>query len=284
MTTWNPRHLPYPLLAPWNDDYGDNTFGAIVPQAVLNNGAEISFTIKYNLTSQYIRELIAEGKATYVALVTCSKTSSRNAYVTNQNQDEDVHVLNASDYSEEFRLFPYVVAMQRINGFTSDEHAEEFKQFKPDGFDIAPASILAVGQGSRIVLEAGSPYSVIDLVNNPQIENGMFKVDLEEQRIKIHVSPNDKNQIEALRDKGRHSAEMSTLFPAIYLHAVTEALRNLSEHPDAGWAFTIKQSLEERNIVADDEELKNNALTYAQQLLAKPVGKLLTAFVNKEED
>ena len=283
MTTWNPRHLPYPLLAPWNDDYGDNTFGAIVPQAVLNNGAEISFTIKYNLTSRYIRELIAEGKAKYVALVTCSKTSSRNAYMT--NQDEDVHVLDASDYSEDFRLFPYVVAMSQINGFTSDEHAEEFKQFKPDGFDIAPASILAVGQGSRIVLEAGSPYSVIDLVNNPQIENGMFKVDLEEQRIKIHVSPNDKNQIEALRDKGRHSAEMSTLFPAIYLHAVTEALRNLSEHPDAGWASTIEQSMRERNIDADDyEELRNNALTYAQRLLENPVGKLLTAFMNKEED
>ena len=284
MTTWNPRHLPYPLLAPWNDDYVDNTFGAIVPQAVLNNGAEISFTIKYNLTSQYIRELIAEGKATYVALVTCSKTSSRNAYMT--NQDEDVHVLDASDYSEEFRLFPYVVAMRRINGFTSDEHAEEFKQFKPDGFDIAPASILAVGRGSRIALEeGGSPYSVIDLVNNPQIENGMFKVDLEEQRIKIHVSPNDKNQIEALRDKGRHSTEMSSLFPAIYLHAVTEALRNLSEHPDAGWASTIEQSMRERNIDADDyEELRNNALTYAQRLLENPVGKLLTAFMNKEED
>ena len=283
MTTWNPRHLPYPLLAPWNDDYGDNTFGAIVPQAVLNNGAEISFTIKYNLTSQYIQELIAEGKAKYVALVTCSKTSSRNAYAT--NQDEDVHVLDASDYSEDFRLFPYVVAMQRINGFISDEHAEEFKQFKPDGFDIAPASILAVGQGSRIVLEAGSPYSVIDLVNDPKVENGMFKVDLEQQRIKIHVSPNDKKQIEALRDKGRHSAEMSTLFPAIYLHAITEALRNLSEHPEAGWASTIEQSLEERNIAADDyEELRNNALTYAQQLLENPVGTLLTAFVNKEED
>lgn len=283
MTTWNPRHLPYPLLAPWNDDYGDNTFGAIVPQAVLNNGAEISFTIKYNLTSRYIRELIAEGKATYVALVTCSKTSSRNAYAT--NQDEDVHVLNASEYSEEFRLFPYIVAMSQINGFISDEHAEEFKQFKPDGFDIAPASILAVGQGSRIVLEAGSPYSVIDLVNDPKVENGMFKVDLEEQRIKIHVSPKDKKQIEALRDKGRHSAEMSTLFPAIYLHAITEALRNLSEHPEAGWASTIEQSLEERNIAADDyEELRNNTLTYAQRLLENPVGTLLTAFVNKEED
>lgn len=283
MTTWNPRHLPYPLLAPWNDDYGDNTFGAIVPQAVLNNGAEISFTIKYNLTSRYIRGLIAEGKANYVALVTCSKTSSRNAYMT--KSDEDVHVLNASDYSEEFRLFPYVVAMQQINGFISDEHAEEFKQFKPDGFDIAPASILAVGQGSRIVLEeGGSPYSVIDLVRDPSVENGLFKVDLEQQRIKIHVSPNDKNQIEALRDKGRHSPEMSTLFPAIYLHAVTEALRNLSAYPDAGWVSTIKQSLEERNIDVDDEELKNNALTYAQQLLAKPVGTLLTAFMNKEED
>ncbi len=284
MTTWNPRYLPYPLLAPWNDDYGDSAFGASMPHdAVLSSNGEISFTIKYNLTSPYLRQLIAEGKANYVALITCSKTSSRNAYPT--NQDEDVHVLDANDYAEEFRLRPYVVAIKPINGFTSDEHAEEFKQFKPDGFDIVPASILAVGEESRITLKEGdNPYSIIDLVSNPKIENGVFDMNWDEQRIKIQVSPNDKKQIEAIRKKGNADAEMATLFPAIYLHAITEALRKLSEYPDLGWASSIRQSLEKLDITADDEELKNNALKYAQQLLENPVGKLLTAFANKEEE
>ena len=283
MTTWNPRYLPYPLLAPWNDDYGDSAFSAIVPQAVLSNGTAISFTIKYNLTSQYLQELIAEGKANYVALVTCSKTFSRNTYPS--NQDEDVHILDAANYTEEIRLFPYVVATQRINGFTSDEHAEEFKQFKPDGFNIAPASILAIGEEKRITLkEDNNPYSIIDLVSNPKIDNGVFDMNWDEQRIKIQVSPDNKKQIEAIRKKGNADAEKATLFPAIYLHAITEALRKLPEYPDSGWASSIRRSLEKLDITADDEEVKSNALKYAQQLLENPVGKLLTAFANKEEE
>lgn len=284
MTTWNPRYLPYPLLAPWNDDYGDHAFGASMPhEAVLSSNAEISFTIKYNLTSPYLRKLIDEEKANYVALITCAKTSSRNAYPS--NQDEDVHVLDANDYTEEIRLFPYVVAMKRINEFAAGEHAEEFKQFKPNGFDIAPASILAIGKENRITLtENDTPYSIIDLVSNPKIENGAFDINWDEQRIKIQVSPDDKKRIEAIRKKGNADAERATLFPAIYLHAVTEALRKLSECPDSGWTSSIRQSLEKLDIAADDEELKNNALKYAQQLLENPVGKLLTAFANKEED
>lgn len=213
MTTWNPRYLPHPLLAPWNDDYGDSAFSAIVPQAVLSNGAAISFTIKYNLTSPYLRTLITEGKAKYVALITCAKTSSRNAYPS--NQDEDVHVLNANDYAEKFILIPYVVAMQRIKDFTSDEHAEEFKQFKPDGFEIAPASILAVGEESHITLkEDNNPYSIIDLVSNPKIDNGVFDMNWDEQRIKIQVSPDNKKQIEAIRKKGQRRRRKSHTIPS----------------------------------------------------------------------
>ena len=34
MAGWNDRHLPHPLLAPWTDDFGPRSFGAIVPHAV----------------------------------------------------------------------------------------------------------------------------------------------------------------------------------------------------------------------------------------------------------
>ena len=281
MTTWNSREIPYPLLAPWTEDYGDKEFGVQVPHAVLNNGKEISLTIQYRLTSRYLLELVSAGKAQYLALVSCSKTSMRSAYPSTQHQD--VHVLEATDYSESIELRPYLVATENIVGFTSDEHAPEFGLFKHDGFDILPTSILAVGELSRVTLEDGdSPNSVIDLVSDPQIEDGRFEVDLTDHRIKVYVSPNDKNQIEAIRDRDKGFA-MATLFPSIYLCAVTEALRNLSEYPEARWADTMRRSLTKHNIEADDEALKDNALSYAQTLMEKPVEMLLTA-VNDQED
>ena len=282
MTTWNDRLLPHPLLAPWTDDYPEASFTAQVPHAVINNGEQLNLTIKYHLTSQSLRELVSVGKAQYVSVVACPKTFNRNSYPC--DHEDDLCILDAHDYSEELRLTPYVVAKKPIDGFTSAELAEEITQIKPDGFHIPVGSILAVGHSTEIELEeGGSPFAVIDLVEDPMVDQGTFTVELDDNRIKVYMAPNDKARIEALRQHGQHSWEMAVLFPSIYLHAVAEALRNLAEYPESRWCRTMRRALERHNIIADDEQLKSNALTYAQTLMEKPVGTLMTA-LNREED
>ena len=282
MTTWNDRLLPHPLLAPWTDDYPEASFTAQVPHAVINNGKQINLTIKYHLTSRSLRELISEGKAHYVSLVACAKTFSRNSYPC-ENED-DLCILDAQEYAEELKLTPYVVAKQQIEGFTSAELAEEIIHFKPDGFHIPAGSILAVGNSTEIELEeGGSPFAVIDLVADSNVASGMFKVDLDDNRIKVYMAPVDKDQIEALRQHGEHSWEMAVLFPSIYLHAISEALRNLADYPEHRWARTMQRALERHNVMVDDDELKANALTHAQTLMERPVGTLLKALGREEE-
>lgn len=282
MTTWNDRLLPHPLLAPWTDDYPEANFTAQVPHAVINNGKQINLTIKYHLTSQSLRELISEGKAQYVSLIACAKTFSRNSYPC--DHEDDLCILDAQDYSEELKLTPYVVAKQPIEEYASDEFATEITHIKPDGFHIPEGSILAVGNSTEVELEeGGSPFSVIDLVADPRVDSGTFKVDLDDNRIRVYMAPGDKDRIEALRQHGEHSWEMAVLFPSIYLHAVAEALRNLADFPDSRWSRTIRRALERHNIIADDEDLKSNALTHAQTLMERPVGTLMTA-LSREED
>ena len=82
---------------------------------------------------------------------------------------------------------------------------------------------------------------------------------------------------------GQNSTEMAILFPSLYLHAITEALRNLSEHSHRRWAQTIMKALERNDIDMDLDELQINALTYAQTLMEKPVGTLMTALDREEE-
>ena len=282
MTTWNDRLLPHPLLAPWNDDYTDATFNAQVPHAVLNNGERINLTVKYHLTSQALRELVANGKAQYVGLIACAKTFNRNSYAT--DQEDELYILDAADYAEELKLTPYVVAAQRIEGFIAPEHNEEIRQLKPDGFDIPEGSILAVGNSTDVTLkEGGSPVSVIDLVSDPNIDVGTFKVELDDNRLKVHMAPPDKSRTEALRMHGQNSREMAILFPSIYLHAITEALRNMHGHPHRRWAQTMQKALERNGVDVDEDELQINALTYAQTLMEKPVGTLMTALDREEE-
>ena len=284
MPAWNDRQLPHPLLAPWTDDYGERTFGAIVPHAVEGNGRNISLTIKYQLNSDALHKLISKKDAQYAAVVTCSRTSLRTTLTA--SQDDDVQVLEAGDYADELILAPYVLTMRELHGFTTDEFADEFRRFKPEGFYLPSGAILAVGEQTRILLdESGSPESVIDLVKDPSRPNGIVAVDLDEPRIKIHLSPEDKKRIEAFRERGPTSVESATLFPAVYLHAVTEALRSLSFYSnETSWVRSIRLALEKENITADDETLKNNALDYGQILMRRPVERLLMAFAREEEE
>ena len=60
-------------------------------------------------------------------------------------------------------ITPYVVSTRAIEGFTSSEHASEWRGHRPEGFSIPTAGILAVGNNMRIVLENSSVRSVIDL-------------------------------------------------------------------------------------------------------------------------
>ena len=282
MTTWNDRLLPYPLLAPWTDDYPEASFTAQVPHAVINNGKQINLTIKYHLTSQSLRELISAGKAQFVSVVACAKTFNRNSFAC--DNEDDLCILSAEEFSEELKLTPYLVARQPLEGFKSPEFAEEITWIRPGGFNIAEGSILAVGNSTEIELEeGGSPFAVIDLVADVRVDNGTFRLDLDDNRIKVYMAPVDKAQIEALRQHGEQSWEMAVLFPSIYLHAISEALRNLAYYPENRWARTMRRALERHNIIVDDDELRENALTHAQTLMERPVGTLIRALGREEE-
>ena len=58
MTTWHQRMLPYPLLAPWADDYEGSSFGIDVPEAILNNGHQVKVDLVFRLQSNTLRGLI----------------------------------------------------------------------------------------------------------------------------------------------------------------------------------------------------------------------------------
>ena len=78
--------------------------------------------------------------------------------------------------------------------------------------------------------------------------------------------------------------EFAALFPGLYLHAVVEGLRNLTEYEKTRWAFTMRNALDKAGHGGVDLELlRNDALKYAQGLLEQPVGVFLTAAMSSEE-
>ena len=282
MTTWYQRMMPYPLLAPWTEDYGDATFGVDVPEAVLNNGREIKVSLEFRLSSDTLANLVLNDGARYAVEVSSPRTFVRSTHPAFQ---QDELALDAGDYSDEVLLTPYIHATDPIEEFTSPEHAQEWRDHRREGFSIPAAGILAVGNTTRVILEDSGVSSVIDLIANPNVPDGTFDVQLDEDRIKIHVPDAEKEKIEAVRRSRGSNVEFAALFPAIYLHAVTEALRELTEHDGSRWAFTIRNALDRADLGDVDEGLlRENALRYAQVLMEQPVGSFLTAAMNTEEE
>lgn len=273
MSTWHRRMFPYPLLAPWTDDYDENSdFAADVPAAVLNNGRQIKVGIAFRLLSAALHRLIDNGKAGYAVDISCPRTFVGTTHMTEEHQ---TLVLDAGDYDEELKLTPYVVSKGEIEGFRSAEHAPEWRAHRPGGFNVPAAGILAVGDATRITLEDSAVNSVIDLVSNPGVPDGSFTVELDDDRIKIHVPEAEKARIEAVRNR-RTSVEFAALYPGLYLHAVVEAIRNLPDHGSTRWAFTIRSALDRTghgNV--DNEVLQSDALRFAQILMDQPVGGFL---------
>jgi hypothetical protein len=205
MPAWNTRQMPHPLLAPWSDDYDeDSNFAASVPAAVLTGNGNINLHIQYDLCSPTLVDLIERGQAQYVALLACAHTFTRESYST--EYPEQHLVLNATDYADTLLFTPHICAVAGIERFTSPEHSPEYAAVRPQGFDIPPATILAIGDTTAITLELnGNPYSVIDLVSDQNTGVGRFDLALDEDRIKIHLSPADQTVMDAYRSRGAYS-------------------------------------------------------------------------------
>ena len=147
MTTWHQRMLPYPLLAPWTEDYENSSFGVDVPEAVLNNGRQVKIDLVFRLYSEALLNLIEKDEAKYAVEVSCPRTFVRSTHVTSER---DTLLLGASDYDEEILITPYVVSTRALQEFRSSEHALEWRDHRPEGFNVPTAGFwpLATTRGS----------------------------------------------------------------------------------------------------------------------------------------
>ena len=269
--------FPYPLLAPWTEDYQRSSFTVEVPEAILNNGRELKVELIFRLDSDTLSELMRNKSATFAVETACPRTFVK--HTSHVACERDTLTLDAGEYDEELLITPYVISTKTIEGFQSEEHVPEWRAWRPEGFSIPTAGILAASNPTSVALEDTTVDSVIDLVANPKVSEGAFDVELDDDRIKIYTSNAEKEKIEAVRRR-RTSVHSVALHPALYLHAVTEALRNLSDHTDTRWAFTMRNALAKlghNDIESDTDLFQNNALKYAQELIGQPLGSFLAA-------
>ena len=276
---WHQRLLPYPLLSKATDDYPLSGFNCRVRNSVLSNGETINLALEYQLNCESLQSLIGHRHADYAVQTACVRTFHRELHSAGQNNIQYL-TLPAGDYAHEIIATPYIVATEPLHGFTSADHAAEIRELKPDGFDLPRGSILAVADSIRVTIADTSLHSAVDLVAINDIPRGHYDLGLGTDRIKLCVNPADKLLLERIRSQPTGQVGRATLATTFYLNAITQALHQMHEHPDSGWAQAIRIALERHEIDADNESIRRNASRYAQIILEAPLGRLLVSLTD----
>ena len=285
MTTYNRIELPHPILKPGNNDYEVNIRFKADPVAIRHSAQakEIIIGLKYTLNSPVLNNLIQDGRAQYQTLTECVATRLRELH----HCSEDIHTirLNTDQYHDEVQLRPFIIATTDISVISNDDWIPDIKALLPNGTDVPSGAILAIGPENTFNLNTAAEYeSYIDIAPSTAVEPQRFKIDLSGQRIVILIHPQDKLDIDRLR---QDEDSRQNLFPSIYLNAIEQAVRQhrQDEHVGKRWSRRIAEKLAENNIAADDQEiLQANSLDYAQQIMDNPLARITAPTVSQQDN
>ena len=271
------RAFPYPVLRPQNDDYIDGDFQVSVVFDVSEDLTAIKAKILCALSVDELENMIQKRKASYVIIISCRDTFLR--HVERQFTSEFEIEFPPGHLKGEVMIYPFVASVDNIEGFTSDLINPEWAESGP--FSFEPGAVLATEQPQQIYIdrELFKPItSVFVLVKNDNIQNYEWHVVLDDDKVKISVSPEVKEIIDRVRNTTKNRA---VLLNSIYFGAVMHCIRHLKssdEFDGYRWAMVIRHQAVEANINIDTED----EYLVAQKLLQLPLN-MLTTYVFPED-
>lgn len=260
--------MPHPVLRPDGTDYlaGLGFDMSLTADTQYTLDGEILVQVRFDLESRFMRSLIRGKKARITVVVKCPRTYERSVHVIDST--EATLKLPHRLYADKIYLSPHISSTEEIRSFKSSEHHAEFSGME---INLPQGAILARGNDMVLTIDALQTLSAaILLIPNNDLEKGEFRVDVEEDRIKIFMHGETYRGVAFLRKTNR-----SALYPSVYLAALTHAIQNITSDRDRGWEVALRKTLEKSNIRIDDkDDLRRNAYVYAQKLLKYPVNYL----------
>lgn len=275
MTSYNRRDMPHPTLKPGGPDYDPKVFFTAEPAAIRRSAKtdEITIALKYGLNSTMLKSLINEGLAHYHTLTECVGTRLRESH----RSTDDTHtiVLKTEQYRGQVLIRPFIIASEHIKTVQNDEWTPWLRQVLPNGTPVPKGAILAIApERSFETHDTLDLESYVEITTSAAVEQNRYKVDLSGPRIVILIHPDDKADIDRVRN---NEDSRSALFPSMYQRAIEEAIREHRKEENIGkrWANRIAEKLTEHQVDTEDpEKLAENSLEYVQQIMENPLTRI----------
>lgn len=276
---------PYPVLAEYSDDYKTGAFEVNID--LTKEGYDVKIHFLATLTSVSLKRLIQEGKAKYVYHLECAQTGFRKVHIT--DKIDDAYMLSNKEVSGKLQICPFVVAVDDIEGYTSQEFHEDYEGM---GFRVEAGCVMAVGRmvTADIIKDiddlANTP-SVFSIIRNADATCKQMLVDFSGRKIVIKLPLNDYYSYKTLSNNPLAQPILNSLTVIPALTYVLSEMKLLSveerqENSDNLWYKTVRKALltQFECDIESADFTNQNTIELAQKLINDPISDAFTTLTS----
>lgn len=265
------KNYPYPVLIKGFDDYKEECHFNVVltNKEVLESYIDLSF--KFDLVSQFLRDLLSSNRACIVCQVVCRNTLYRKKFIyDNSNEELKIRVFK-NDVKNKISFNFFVSSCTNLKDVTSTDFNSEY--FEGVNCSFEKNDRMAVGEIFDIYIDDFDtlrPLSSIVTIKKAESDKPFVTVDCNSPKIIIWLNEETFNQYSNLKGNGDLKIYLSSI---IVIPALVEALsiykNDEQEYSEYRWYRRITKFLEESDLKIDDQR----GLYYiANQLLRNSLG------------
>jgi hypothetical protein len=263
------RAFPYPVLRPESNDYIDGDFQTEATFRTNDDSHALCVDVMWTLSVPEIQELIDSNQASFVLIISCRATFLR--HTEQRNESEFSVFFEAGQLIGEIKVFSFIATKEKIDGFKCEWVNKEWGD---TAFSFEPGALLAMEKPREIYLDKDLTKkitSVFRLVQDDNMDRYKWKIDADDDVVKIRVNSFMKEKIDLARNSEKNK---SILLNSIYFGAVMQCITFLKseaeEYDNYRWAKIMKYQIEELSSFGKEESI------IAQDLLYSPLKKLET--------
>jgi len=262
--------FPYPVLRSNSDDYRSGAFQATIQYSVNKSASHVRVEADLVCSEDRILELIEEKSAVYLLMLESRETFFRS--VIESGKPNLSRTFSGGKLKGRVNVSPYIVATKTIPSYNSPNLNEEYKA---NTFDLKKGDVLALDFPREFIVIQEmfqNIGSVFRLVKSDKIENGRFEVNLDQDKIHILVSEDQKKILDQARtQRNLQPILMSSIYFPVLMQVISVMANGKGDFDDRRWYQAIKSKCDQQTIELDDS---TECLTVAQKLLNFPINRL----------
>ena len=269
---------PHPVLQHALDDYRTefrfrtNQVGAMTEP----NSAHYALELHHDLNCPSLQQALEAGQAILVTRTNCLLTRTRLTHTAPAGPPgSQMITLDQSSHRGSVEHQSFIISNEDGFLLPSQDLNTDLTAIFPQGLLLPRAAVLAVSESNVVsTQDTKRPVSLIDLKADHTTPRRQFRVALDQERIAVMLHPLDFQAVQAIRSQPLEAAK---LHPSLYLSAIHQAVLSLGEdnYRDHRWHTTIADLVYRAQPNLEPDQLKEQSLEIAQQLLDQPLALIL---------